>query len=163
MAVQVPSVKETRADSFFRISVCGNPVFSTTNGNFKCGGFADLAHFSYSEHYTFVVTFAIYTFVGCADNPKIPAALTVTKYAGFFEIQLDDLKAYTLSRNMQDSSRNMGNFFYVLLMALALFGIVQGINYLPSWGILLMIAVSVIVLLLLIQKVRKIGWQKIVY
>ena len=85
MAVQVPSVKETRADSFFRISVCGNPVFSTTNGNFKCGGFADLAHFSYSEHYTFVVTFAIYTFVGCADNPKIPAALTVTKYAGFFE------------------------------------------------------------------------------
>lgn len=66
-------------------------------------------------------------------------------------------------RNMQNSSRNITNVFYILILAGILFGIAFGASFLSPWLSLIVSCVLFVAALALFQVIRRIPWEKIRY
>jgi hypothetical protein len=69
----------------------------------------------------------------------------------------------TRSRNMQNSSQNIVNMFYFLILLGIIFGIAYGGSFLQPWMVLMAIGVMIMVDLALFRVMRLIRWVKIRY
>jgi len=94
--------------------------------------------------------------------PQIVLSWTLSLFAlAVITLISDKYLPLTRSRNMQNSSQNVVNVFYILILSSVLYGIAYGSSFLPPWLTLIVSAAVFIAVLSLFRVIRRIPWEKI--